>query len=422
MIINVVGGQWGSEAKGLAVETLAKENIIDIAVRTGALNAGHTVYNTDQDKYAMQLLPCAWVNPRVRLVLGAGAFLNQEHLERELQWLREAGKDGEPRLLADHRCGLHKADHASGEKGMHERMGSTGKGCMEAFQAKQRRNPDETPLFFDQHPEYRDRFVVTDTERYLNDAYDAGKVILLEGTQGTMLDFHLADWPYVTARQTFASAWMTEAGLSHRLDSRVVLVLRTFPIRVAGNSGPLPGEIGWNELAREMLKAGEDRFTLEDVQAFEEMETQVASELGMPAVPAHKLDEKQRAQFSAELSELHAMVFDKLPPEVSERLRLFFETTTVTKKLRRIAELEELYLIKTLRINRPDIIFMNFLNYKFPETWGMKTWAELPDKAKNWVRDFEREYNTPIGWLSTSPTDVIQVPNSRAKFINNLNK
>jgi len=98
-------------------------------------------------------------------------------------------------------------------------------------------------------PEFRD--VVIDVSSRLNESADEGLGIIVEGTQGIGLSLHHSEcFPYATSRDTTPAAFLSEVGLSPLLVTEILLVLRTFPIRVAGNSGPLTREISWEELTR----------------------------------------------------------------------------------------------------------------------------------------------------------------------------
>jgi adenylosuccinate synthase len=82
--------------------------------------------------------------------------------------------------------------------------------------------------------------------RHLRDGGD----VIVEGTQGFGLSLlHGTEYPYVTARDTNASGFASEAGLSPRHIDEITLVIRTYPIRVGGNSGPLADEISWGEIS-----------------------------------------------------------------------------------------------------------------------------------------------------------------------------
>jgi adenylosuccinate synthase len=89
---------------------------------------------------------------------------------------------------------------------------------------------------------------ITSVRDELAYAVEEDKQIVVEGTQGFGLSLYdTEEWPYCTSRDTTAHSFLGEVGLGVR-DYKVVMCLRTFPIRVAGNSGPLPNEINWEEL------------------------------------------------------------------------------------------------------------------------------------------------------------------------------
>lgn len=93
---------------------------------------------------------------------------------------------------------------------------------------------------------------LTDVSREIMSLYVNGKRIIVEGTQGFGLSlYHSSCYPYATSRDTTASGFLSEVGLGPLTVSDVVMVLRTFPIRVGGNSGPLPNEIDWKTVQSE---------------------------------------------------------------------------------------------------------------------------------------------------------------------------
>src|SRR3990167_930022 len=246
----VVGAQYGSEAKGEFVGHLAKELGGGVAVRTGSINAGHTVYYKGLP-YKMQQLPTAWVEPDFKLIIGAGAYISPEILDREVEMIERVMPGVRNRLFIDHCAGLHLPRHHEEEKGLHERMGSTGEGCMAAIVDKMKRG-FEYKRFSESEYAVKYEACLADTTELLRSAYNGGEYIILEGTQGTMLDLHFGLYPYVTSRQTIAANWVTEAGLPPSYEYEVALVARTYPIRVAGNSGPLPYETSWEELTSQV--------------------------------------------------------------------------------------------------------------------------------------------------------------------------
>ena len=143
----VVGAQYGSEGKGAVVQHIAKE--YPIHVRTGGPNAGHTIHY-DNVEYAMQVIPCGWINPDAKLVIGPGALVDIEQLREEIRWIEPHFPDIKRRLYIDTRAG-HLAPRFMEQEGgtngiLHERIGSTGKGVGAAREARMRRNDLEFEL------------------------------------------------------------------------------------------------------------------------------------------------------------------------------------------------------------------------------------------------------------------------------------
>lgn len=381
-IVIVQGGQWGSEAKGAVAAALCLNRNIDIAVRTGAINAGHTVvYNGV--KFAMQQIPTGWINPNTKLVIGAGAYIHPATITREINLINEAmpGHDVRDRLFIDFRCGVHteEAEAISKAANRHHSIGATGKGCSESIVAKIRgRNAGFQP-FEKVNTDLRLRF--TDTVQMLNDYIDNGAKLLIEGTQGTHLDLHIGPYPYTTSRMTSAANWVAEAGLSPALNYEVVLVCRTFPIRVTGNSGPMSSEIEWVDLARELNdklnRAG--RAPIVSAFALAEFESKLMfaaceakysypkNNKGEPNVRPSSWSVTERNQHRAAASELHRDALLLCGGKTQAELSKLFEMSTVTKKLRRIARLDLSDLRYAVAINRPSWIALTFMDYLVPE-------------------------------------------------------
>ncbi len=420
-ILIVVGGQYGSESKGLVAGHLAVERDVDICVRTGSINAGHTVYYKGKP-YVNQLIPVGWVNLKTKLVLGAGVYIESELLAKEVKMINEAigdGSDVRDRLLIDVRCGVHNESHHKTEQDMdlHGTMGSTGKGVAAAIVDKMMRQP-EYKLF--SQTQEATGYAMVDTVRMLNNAYKVGMLILLEGTQGALLDFHLGHYPYVTSRQTQAGAWLLEAGLPSNYKTEIYSVIRTYPIRVAGNSGPMgKREIRWSDLARsintKLKHVGKEPLIDELVLfQFDEAELEVLDEAGLSGY-GHPCDwsKELRKEHSKFLSEFPSMTLKRLSDEYTiTELRKLFEITTVTKKLRRIAELDFDELDYSVIINNPNFLVVNFLNYEFPSCWGVKTVRDLmacsewPDII-NYLKEIELRTGAKIKYVNCSPDCII---------------
>lgn len=409
-IIIVNGGQWGSEAKGLITHKLTVAKRVDWAVRTGTVNAGHTVYYKGQ-AYAMQQIPVSWVRQECNLVLGPGAYIHPDILMRELEWICNATGETLDMLLCrtfiDYRCGVHLPSHTqrSADSGRHHSIGTTGKGCSEAvmdkIQGRDRTPPPNFSNWLDDKPGFWQKINerMVDTTVLINDAYNSGHQVLVEGTQGTLLDLHLGDYPYTTHKQTQAANWLAEAGLSCTLETDLWLVMRTFPIKVAGNSGPMPGEISWAKIARQINELlGVDRVREETIRRWEGALNVVRTEW-WPEVPSSEpayWSQPDREDHREAASEMHKRAFDFLNADDQRELRMLFEFTTVTKKLRRIAEWTWPVADKSLMLNRPHHIALTFANYKWPELWGAEYHRAMGAKAQwgPWVDNlsqFSRE-------------------------------
>lgn len=445
-VIVVQGAQYGSEAKGAVAAFLCEERIVDFAIRTGTVNAGHTVM-WEGKPFKMQQLPTGWVSAGTRLVIGPGAFIHPIILANEIRMVNAAvGYDIRKGMAIDYRCGYHSELHTdrSTQSGRHHSMGATGKGCSEAVIDKIRmRGKHGINLFTDwmaaarlHDPGTLSReaadtmcdIVICDTSKLLNDAWDDGAQLLVEGTQGTMLDLHLGPYPYTTHKQTQVGNWLAEAGLSAALPLEVILVARTYPIRVAGNSGPLPREISWVELATRINKQLEidnlpPRVQWDSIRAFEEAcETasmtfkseSLIAELGLDKPwQIERWSQEWREQHPAYVSELHKIALLMLPKVVVDDLRQVFEMTTVTNKLRRVADLDVEVLRQSVQLNRPTSIALTFMNYVEPAAWD-KSWGDMPidvaDGIEDYVKTLNQDLEVEIKYISTGAATELVLP------------
>lgn len=241
----VAGGQYGSEGKGKLVALLASGQEGRVAVvRCGGTNSGHTV-DLAGTPYAFRQLPSAAVVPGTELFLGAGMVVDPDLLTREII----DASVPRSRVRVDRNAViLDDADRRSErERGLGDRVGSTLSGTGVATARKVLRDPNQVTA--ESSPPLAD--MVSNVSEELNDLVDAGAAVIVEGTQGLGLSLHHSNhFPYATSRDTSAAAFLSEVGLSPLLVSDVILVFRTFPIRVAGNSGPLNEEVSWEHVAQ----------------------------------------------------------------------------------------------------------------------------------------------------------------------------
>ncbi len=240
----VVGGQFGSEGKGKICAHLAVTDNVDYMVRCGGPNSGHTVYAEGQ-RYQLRQVPAGFVNPNTRLLIAAGALVNPDVFLREID---ACGLTPE-RIGIDGNAGVIEQVDLDYERSMelNGRLGSTATGVGSAVSRRALREPNFRPA--KDHPALVP--FVTSVRDELASAICQDKSIVVEGTQGFGLSlYHAEEWPYRTARDTTAHSFLGEVGLGVR-DYEVIMAIRTYPIRVAGNSGPLPGETTWEDVQRE---------------------------------------------------------------------------------------------------------------------------------------------------------------------------
>jgi adenylosuccinate synthase len=277
----VVGVQWGDEGKGKIVDLLARD--ADIVVRFGGgNNAGHTLLVGDE-RTVLHLIPSGVLRQGITCVIGNGVVIDPEVLVAELTALRRRG------YLTDDAClkisdeahvimPYHKAIDLARERlrGKGE-IGTTGRGIgptyedkmartgirvvdlldEAVFREKLGRNLEEKNVYLEAilkergmefatiHDAYRGyadqlRRHVTDTALYLHQAIDAGKRILFEGAQGTMLDVDHGTYPYVTSSNTVSGAVCAGAGVGPGSFQSVIGICKAYTTRV-GN-GPFPTE------------------------------------------------------------------------------------------------------------------------------------------------------------------------------------
>jgi adenylosuccinate synthase len=264
----VVGAQYGSEGKGVIVNHMRHE--YNIHVRVGGPNAGHSFYY-DDTLFKMQVIPCGWANPNATLYIGRGGLIELGQLAKEIQGIYAVDSSIIDRLHIDARCGVLEESHHAKEGGihgeMHQRIGSTGEGVGAVREARMSRDPERFRMAqdFSTHdlgPCELGYMLTANVSRSLNTAIDRGHNALLEGTQGSALSLIHGPWPYVTSADTNAAQLAADVGLSPRVIDQVMLVARTFPIRVAGNSGPLKDELTWQQMSEELGVAVEERTTV----------------------------------------------------------------------------------------------------------------------------------------------------------------
>jgi adenylosuccinate synthase len=263
-VVVVVGGQYGSEAKGhvtaqvILKEISANENDDIINVRVAGPNAGHTVYDAAGHKFAFRQLPVGAVLGNSAespvSVIAAGSEVDPEVLIAEIDLARSRGHVGA--IMVDGNATVIEQRHKDeeGHVDLVGKIGSTGKGIGAARASRIMRNAQRVRDTDSLVQDLEDRgVVVADTVEMLAYWATLDRVfIVVEGTQGYGLGLHLDAYPQVTSSDARAIDFLAMAGISpwqHGVVSTtVVIAARVYPIRVAGNSGPMQEETTWGEL------------------------------------------------------------------------------------------------------------------------------------------------------------------------------
>lgn len=291
----LIGSQWGDEGKGKIIDVLTRE--ADVVVRyQGGNNAGHTVKVGDL-KYVLHLIPSGILHEGKACIIGNGLVVDLGGLMSEIDELADMNISCDGRLYISDRAhivmpyhkeidGAREAKLKSGSK-----IGTTKRGigptygdkitrrglrmidlCSSDFEAKARASIEEANLVIealggktlDVERETsqcvalaaRVRPYVCDTIVLLNDMVKAGKSVLFEGAQGTMLDIDFGSYPFVTSSSATAGGACTGSGLSPNKIDRVIGVLKAYTTRVG--EGPMPTEL--HDAMGEQLRANGQEF------------------------------------------------------------------------------------------------------------------------------------------------------------------
>jgi len=232
----VVGGFFGDEGKGKIVAYLALKDEVDACARTGSVNAGHTVVWKNV-KYGLRMVPSAFVYENCKLYIAPGANVNVDIFLKEAAETNVKG-----RIWVDRRSSIIEAKHIELDRATGGQIGTTGQGVGPAIADRVRR----VAKLAEEVEELKE--YLTDVPLELNEILDRNGKVILEGTQGTFLSLIHGTYPYVTSRDTTASAICSEAGIGPKRVDEVLLVFKAYVTRVG--KGPLEGEVDREEALR----------------------------------------------------------------------------------------------------------------------------------------------------------------------------
>ncbi|MGY3327468.1 adenylosuccinate synthase [Mesorhizobium sp. USDA 4775] len=328
----IIGGQYGSEGKGNICAHLA--NSYGVLMRIGGPNAGHLVKDPPY-KY-VQLPSGTGTNKGAAILIGAGSTLWLPQLMLEIM---EQGLTPD-RLSIDSQAMVIDDEDRRIEDALTS-IASTKQGVGSAT-ARKIVNRGKVAVFGPPVKLARDvpqlaKFV-RDVRAELDRHFAAGTRVLLEGTQGTLLSVHHGFWPSVTSRETSAAGCLSDAGIAPALVRRVILVLRTYPIRVGGNSGWMGREI--------------------------EMEV-VAQRSGIP---------------------------------IDEFLRV--EKGTISGNKRRMAEFDWAQLRRSAVLNGATDVAVTFADYLGTDNRAATSFDELNEQTRTFIERVERVAGAPVTLVS----------------------
>ncbi|MCF8781451.1 adenylosuccinate synthase [Rhodococcus ruber] len=291
--IVLIGAQWGDEGKGKATDLLGGR--VQWVVRyQGGNNAGHTVVLPNGENFALHLIPSGILTPGVTNVIGNGVVVDPGVLLDELAGLENRGVDtanlllsADAHLIMPYHVAIDKVtERFLGAK----KIGTTGRGIGPCYQDKIARvgvrvadvldekiltHKVEAALEFKnqvlskiynrkaldpqqvvdevlgQAEGFRHR--IADTRLRLNKALEAGETVLLEGSQGTLLDVDHGTYPYVTSSNPTAGGAAVGSGIGPNRIGTVLGILKAYTTRVG--SGPFPTEL-FDEHGAYLAKTG----------------------------------------------------------------------------------------------------------------------------------------------------------------------
>ncbi|WP_068154955.1 adenylosuccinate synthase [Rhodococcus phenolicus] len=279
--IVLIGAQWGDEGKGKATDLLGGR--LQWVVRyQGGNNAGHTVVLPNGDKFALHLIPSGILTPGVTNVIGNGVVVDPGVLLTELAGLEERGVDTS-RLLLSADAHLIMPYHVAIDKVTErflgaKKIGTTGRGIGPCYQDKIARVGVRVADVLDEKIftqkveaalEFKNQVLakiynrkaldpqqvvdevlgqaegfkhrITDTRLELNRALERGETVLLEGSQGTLLDVDHGTYPYVTSSNPTSGGAAVGSGIGPTRITTVLGILKAYTTRVG--SGPFPTEL-----------------------------------------------------------------------------------------------------------------------------------------------------------------------------------
>lgn len=413
--IVIIGSQWGDEGKGKIVDWLT-EDVAAVVRFQGGHNAGHTLV-VGGKKTVLRLIPSGILHDGVRCFIGSGVVVSPEALFTEIQELQDAGVDVLSRLTIAPTCPLILPYHialdqarelAKGDK----KIGTTGRGIGPTYEDKVARRAirmtdltqpeilkekleavlkiynvqlqhlyNQEPISFDKVYEeissYKDKIIplIGDVSNTLFELNKAGKRIIFEGAQGTLLDIDCGTYPFVTSSNCVAGAASAGAGIPPQSLNYVLGIVKAYTTRVG--SGPFPTELT-DDIGALLAKRG--------------------NEFGSVTGRARRC-----GWFDA--------------AALKRSIRINGITGLCVTKLDVMDELEEIKICTGYKVDGKTIDILPFgadivekcepIYETMPgwksNTFGIKKYEELPLNAQKYLKRLSEVTETPISIVSTGP-------------------
>jgi adenylosuccinate synthase len=411
----VVGAQWGDEGKGKIVDWLSERADV-IARFQGGHNAGHTLV-IDGKVYKLSLLPSGIVRGGKLSVIGNGVVVDPWHLVTEIDKLRGQGVDISPdNLILAENASLILPIHGELDRGREAqtgvaKIGTTGRGIGPAYEDKVGRRAIRVADIFDEatldtrigrllthHNALRAGLGLEPVDpvalkaqileiapkikpyagpvwKVLTDARRAGKRILFEGAQGSLLDIDFGTYPYVTSSNVIAGQAATGVGLGPTAIDFVLGIVKAYTTRVG--EGPFPAEL-FDADGERLGERGHEFGTVTGRKRrcgwFDAvLVRQTCATSGVSGIALTKLDvlDGFKTLKICVGYELDGKRMDYLPTAADQQARC----TPIYEEMDGWSE----------------------------TTAGARSWADLPGAAIKYVRRIEELIQCPVALLSTSP-------------------
>ncbi|WP_300977481.1 adenylosuccinate synthase [Flavobacterium sp.] len=410
----LLGLQWGDEGKGKIVDVLTSNYDI-IARFQGGPNAGHTL-EFDGIKHVLRTIPSGIFHKKAVNIIGNGVVIDPVVFQKEIEGLQKFDIDIKSKLIISRKAHLilptHRLLDAASEAAKGKaKIGSTLKGIGPTYMDKTGRNglrvgdieledfADRYRALADKHEEMIKFYDVAiqynlaemeaeffeaiqelkkldfiDSEEYLHQAQKAGKSILCEGAQGSLLDVDFGTYPFVTSSNTTAAGACTGLGIAPNKIKEVYGIFKAYVTRVG--SGPFPTEL-FDEVGATMAKIGNEFGSVTGRQ-------RRCGWLDLVAL-------KYAVQVNG-VTQLMMMKGDVLSG---------FDTLKVCTSYQYKGE-EITHFPYNIEPENVTPVYQEFKGWAQDLT-GMTTYEELPKELKEYIEFIEKEVEVPIKIVSVGP-------------------